>query len=150
MSTKKNENRAEVKIRCAKDEKRSEKDAKRSDKDEKRSEKGVKVAGPKWGTPEWAYTYPWTGMDRKRRARVLACGALCKATKDFIERLDAIEALAKIDVPGDGYRMCDVLRHLCITARTNLITATYDISYVVDAMVAADLVVAWSKSDDAK
>ena len=121
MSTKKNENRVGGESRCA--------------KDEKRSEKGVKVAGPKWGTPEWAYTYPWTGMDRKRRARVLACGALCKATKDFIERLDAIEALAKIDVPGDGYRMCDVLRHLCITARTNLITATYDISYVVDAMV---------------
>lgn len=144
MSTKKNENRAEVKIRCAKDEKRSE-------KDEKRSEKGVKAAGPKWGTPEWAYAHPWTGMDRKRRARVLACGALGKATKDFIERLDAIEALAaKIDVPGDGYRMCDVLRHLCITARTNLITAAYDISYVVDAMVTADLVVAWSKSDDAK
>lgn len=137
MSTKKNENRAEVKSRCA--------------KDEKRSEKGVKAAGPKWGTPEWAYAHPWTGMDRKRRARVLACGALGKATKDFIERLDAVEALAaKIDVPGDGYRVCDVLRHLCITARTHLITTAYDISYVVDAMVTADLVVAWSKSDDAK
>lgn len=137
MSTKKNENRAEVKIRCV--------------KDEKRSEKGVKAAGPKWGTPEWAYAHPWTGMDRKRRARVLACGALGKATKDFIERLDAVEALAaEIDVPGDGYRVCGVLRHLCITARTHLITTAYDISYVVDAMVTADLVVAWSKSDDAK
>lgn len=136
MSTKKNEKSTECKSNCS--------------KDEKRSEKGVKASGPKWGTPEWAYAHPWTGMDRKRRARVLACGALGKATKDFIERLDAVEALAKIDVPGDGYRMCDVLRHLCVAARTNLVTAAYDISYVVDAMVTADLVVAWSKSDDAK
>ena len=137
MSTKKNEKSAECKSNCA--------------KDEKRSEKGVTASGPKWGTPEWAYAHPWTGMDRKRRARVLACGALGKATKDFIERLDAIEAMAaKIDTPDDGYRMCDVLRHPCISARTNLVAAAYDISYVVDAMVAADLVVAWSKSDDAK
>lgn len=136
MSTKKNEKSTERKSNCA--------------KDEKRSEKGVTASGPKWGTPEWAYAHPWTGMDRKRRARVLACGALGKATKDFTERLDAVEALAKIDVPGDGYRMCDVLRHLCVAARTNLVTAAYDISYVVDAMVTADLVVAWSKSDDAK
>ena len=137
MSTKKNEKSTECKSNCA--------------KDEKRSEKGVKASGPKWGTPEWAYAHPWTGMDRKRRSRVLACGALGKATKDFIERLDAVEALAaKIDTPDDGYRMCDVLRHLCISARTNLVAAAYDISYVVDAMVAADLVVAWSKSDDAK
>lgn len=136
MSTKKNEKRTKCKSNCA--------------KDEKRSEKGVKAAGPKWGTPEWAYAHPWTEMDRKRRARVLACGALCKATKDFIERLDSVEALAEIGVPGDGYRMCDVLRHLCVAARTNLVTAAYDLSYVVNAMVASDLVVAWSKADDAK
>ena len=136
MSTKKNENRAEVKIRCA--------------KDEKRSEKGVKAAGPKWGTPEWAYAHPWTGMDRKRRARVLACDALGKATKEFIMRLEDLEELAKVAVPGDGYRMCDILRNLCVSARNNLVTATYDLSYVVSAMVASDLVAAWAKADDAK
>ena len=136
MSTKKNENRAEVKIRCV--------------KDEKRSEKGVKAAGPKWGTPEWAYAHPWTGMDRKRRARVLACGALGKATKEFIMRLEDLEELAKVAVPGDGYRMCDILRNLCVSARNNLVTATYDLSYVVSAMVASDLVAAWAKADDAK
>ena len=136
MITKKNEKSPECKSNCA--------------KDEKRSEKGVKASGPKWGTPEWAYAHPWTGMHRKRRARVLACGPPGKATNDFTERLDAVEALAKIDVPGDGYRMCDVLRHLCVAARTKLGAAGYDISYVVDAMVTADLVVAWSKSDDAK
>lgn len=136
MSTKKNEKRTECKSSCA--------------KDEKRSGTGVKSAGPKWGTPEWAYAHPWTEMDRKRRSRVLACGALGNATKAFIIRLDDVEALSKIDVPGDGYRMCDVLRHLCVAARTNLVTAAYDLSYVVDAMVASDLVVAWSKANDAE
>lgn len=136
MSTKKNEKRTECKSNCA--------------KDEKRSEKGVKAAGPKWGTPEWAYAHPWTEMDRKRRARVFACGALGNATKAFIMRLEDLEELAKVAVPGDGYRMCDILRNLCVSARNNLVTATYDLSYVVSAMVASDLVAAWAKADDAK
>lgn len=89
-------------------------------------------------------------MDRKRRARVFACGALGNATKAFIMRLEDLEELAKVAVPGDGYRMCDVLRHLCVAARTSLAAAAYDLSYVADAMVASDLVVAWSKADDAK
>lgn len=30
------------------------------------------VAAPKWGTKEWIAAHPWSGMDRRRKRRVLA------------------------------------------------------------------------------
>lgn len=105
----------------------------------------TKNAGPKWGTAEWAYAHPWSEMDRKRKARVTALGVFSTATKDFLERFDAVMALSNLPIPGDMVRVCDATRQLALAARHDLAAATYNLAYVVDALVVADLLAAWVK-----
>lgn len=105
----------------------------------------VKKVEPKWGTPEWAYAHPWTEMDRKRKARVTALGVFSTATKDFLERFDAVMSLSNLPIPGDMVRVCDATRQLALAARHDLAAATYNLAYVVDALVVADLLAAWTK-----
>ena len=161
MSTKKDQKSAKCENICAKDKKspkcenscaKGKKDAGNDAKSATGAENDVvKPNSPKWGTPDWAYANPWTTMDRKRRRRVLALGVLNRATVDIIDRLDDAYALAKLDAPKhNGCQLCAIIRHLCTTARANFSAAVYDLSYVADSLVAADLVAAWEKADDAK
>lgn len=118
-----------------------------------KTDKKTKTAEPKWGTPEWVHAHLWSGMDKKRRARVMATGAIDEDTKKAMDLLDGvINARVALAVGAKGIveQGCLAEAPLLKEALATIAGAERLVASAIDNRVALALFEHWCPEDEDK
>lgn len=99
------------------------------------------TAAPKWGTKEWLAAYPWSQMDRKRRARVRkAIGE--EAWKEIAEGPRTCCLLTKLEKVMDGNNVVLAKKDQQAFEKALCTVAKYEAA-IYDEVIASKLAAAW-------
>ena len=99
------------------------------------------ATAPKWGTKEWLVAYPWSQMDRKRRARVRkAIGE--EAWKEIAEGPHTCCLLTKLEKVMDGNNVVLAKKDQQAFEKALCTVSRYE-AVVYDAAIASKLAAAW-------
>lgn len=100
-----------------------------------------KKTAPKWGTKEWLVAYPWSQMDRKRRARVKkAIGE--EAWKEIAEGPHTCCLLTKLEKVMDGNSVVLAKKDRQALEKALCTVSKYEMA-IYDAAIASKLAAAW-------
>lgn len=100
-----------------------------------------KANAPKWGTKEWLVAYPWSQIDRRRRARVRkAIGD--DAWREIAEGPHMFRLKAKLETVMDGNNVVFAKKDRQAFEKALHTLSNYE-TVIYDAAIASKLAVAW-------
>lgn len=100
-----------------------------------------KSNAPKWGTKEWLGAYPWSQMDRKRRARVRkAIGE--DAWKEIAEWPHTCCLLTKLEKVMDGNNVVLAEKDYQAFKKALCTVSKYEVA-IYDEVISRKLAAAW-------